>query len=48
MFGVQGARTLSRGIIRRLYRKLNLEFDDDANYPLNVYIDIAKRKLASP
>ena len=48
IFGLQGAATLGRAVMRRLYRKLNLEFDEDAHYPLDVHIYVAKRKLANP
>ena len=46
VFGAKGARTIGRSIIRRFYTKLNVEFKEDHNHPLDVYLKIAKRELA--
>ena len=46
VFGVKGAGTLSRRIVRRLYDKLDLKFDEVDGLHLMEYVDIAKRKLA--
>lgn len=46
VFGVKGARTIGRSIIRRFYSKLDVEFKEDHDHPLEVYMKIAKRELA--
>jgi hypothetical protein len=46
VFGVKGARTIGRSIIRRFYTKLNVEFKEDHDHPLEVYLKIAQRELA--
>jgi hypothetical protein len=45
VFGPKGARTISRSIIRRFYQKLNVEFKEDHDHPLEVYMKIAQREL---
>jgi len=44
-FGVQGARTLSRAIAKRLYYRLNLQFVETENYRLQDYLEQAKNEL---
>ena len=46
VFGIHATGTISKRIIRRLYLKLNLEFEDSADLGLKEYVDIAKNKLA--
>ena len=44
-FGVKGARTISRAIAKRLYRRLNLQFVETENYRLQDYLEQAKKDL---
>ena len=44
-FGVQGARTLSRAIAKRLYLRLNLQFVETEDYRLQDYLEQAKKEL---
>ena len=44
-FGVVGSRTLSRGIARRLFQKLDLEFKNLSEVGLEGYVEEAKRQL---
>ena len=44
-FGVQGARTLSRVIEKRLYFRLLLKFVATENYRLQDYLEQAKKEL---
>lgn len=46
VFGVKGARTIGRSIVRRFYRKLNVEFREEHDHSLDVYLKIAQRELA--
>jgi len=46
VFGIQATRTISNRIIRQLYQKLNLEFEDTGSLDLLGYVEIAKKKLA--
>jgi len=46
VFGVKGATTIRKSIVRRLYQKFDLEFDEVAGFRLMEYVEIAKRKLA--
>ena len=46
VFGMKGAETISRMITRRLYRRLDLEFDGAVGLTLLDYVEIAKKKLA--
>jgi len=46
VFGVKGARTIGRSIVRRFYAKLNVEFKEDHDHPLEDYLKIAQRELA--
>jgi hypothetical protein len=43
VLGVGASRRICMGMVRRLYRKLNLEFHDNPNLTLADYIDNAKR-----
>lgn len=45
VFGPKGARTISRSIIRRFYRKLNVEFKEDHDHTLEVYMKIPQREF---
>jgi hypothetical protein len=47
VFGVQGSTTISNSIVRRLYQKLGLDFEEIAGIRLMEYVEIAKRKLAT-
>jgi len=46
VFGMRGAETIGRMIIRRLYQKLDLQFEGIPGLRIMDYVDIAKRKLA--
>ena len=46
VFGIRATRTISKSISRRLYQKLNLEFEGTADLGLTEYVEIAKKKLA--
>jgi hypothetical protein len=46
VFGIHATRTISKSIIRRLYGKLNLEFEDVAGLGLMEEVEMAKKKLA--
>ena len=46
VFGIQATRTISKSIVRRLYEKVNLEFEDAAGLGLMEYVEMAKKKLA--
>jgi len=43
IFGVRASRRICMGMVRRLYRKLNLDFHDNPNLTLADYIENAKR-----
>jgi hypothetical protein len=46
VFGIQATGTISTHIIRRLYQKLNLEFEDAADLGLIQGVELAKKRLA--
>ena len=46
VFGMRGADTIGRMIVRRLYQKLGLQFDESPGLSLMDYVEIAKKKLA--
>ena len=46
IFGIQGGRTISRTIARRLYEKLGLRFEEVPKFELMDYVEIAKNKLS--
>ena len=43
VFGIQATRTISKSISRRLYQKLNLDFEDAVDLSLTQYVEIAKK-----
>lgn len=45
LFGDRGTRTITKGVVRRLYLKLGLDFTDDPNRTLLEYVDEARMKL---
>ena len=46
VFGMKGADTIGRMIVRRLYEKLGLQFNVSPGLSLMDYVEIAKKKLA--
>jgi hypothetical protein len=46
VFGMKGAETIGRMIVRRLYQKFGLEFDGSLGLNLMDYVELAKKKLA--
>ena len=48
VLGVRNANTIGRSIIRKLFSKLNIEFDDLSDYAFNQYLEKAKQTLANP
>jgi hypothetical protein len=46
VLGVRNARTIFRGVIRKLYRKVGLDFDENTDYQWSTHLETAKQKLA--